>query len=91
MVSQQDLVFTHGDYCAPNVLVGPAPSHPVTGVVDWGYAGVADHWRDIVKALWSIEFNFGADKGWKEEWLTAYGIEEDSQKLEFYDRLTAFL
>ena len=45
MVSQDsDLVFTHGDYCAPNILVGAAPLHTVTGVVDWGYAGVADRW-----------------------------------------------
>eukprot|EP01043_Picozoa_sp_COSAG02_P053847 COSAG02_NODE_6006_length_3880_cov_2.898440_2_plen_317_part_00 len=84
-----DLVFTHGDYCAPNVLVGNAPLHPVTGVVDWGYAGVADRWRDIVKALWSIGFNFGEE--WKQEWLHTYGVEYNNQKAEFYDRLTAFL
>lgn len=85
----EDLVFTHGDYCAPNVLVGDGPMHPVTGIVDWGYAGVGDRWRDIVKALWSVEFNFGA--GWKEEWMSSYGVEDNAEKAEFYDRLTAFL
>ena len=85
----EDLVFTHGDYCAPNVLVGDEPMHPVTGIVDWGYAGVADRWRDIVKAVWSVEFNFGT--GWKEEWMSSYGVEDNVEKAEFYDRLTAFL
>jgi hypothetical protein len=42
-----------------------------------------------VKALWSVEYNFG--EGWKEEWLCSYGVEDNCQKAAFYDRLTAFL
>ncbi len=34
----EDLVFTHGDYCTPNVLIDP-DSLTLTGLIDWGRAG----------------------------------------------------
>ena len=82
-----DLVFTHGDYCSPNVLHGE--SLEVTGVVDWGYAGVADRWRDLVKAQWSVGYNYGEE--WGQRWLEWYGAERDEKKATYYDDITNFL
>ena len=33
---EEDLVFTHGDYCLPNVIID---GEEVAGFVDWGRAG----------------------------------------------------
>ena len=102
-----DLVFTHGDYCAPNVLLqlpaplaqpdGAEPGVPdeptLTGVVDWGYAGVADRWRDLVKARWSVGFNYGEE--WDARWLDWYGLRPEEVdaaqgKAAFYNSLAEF-
>jgi aminoglycoside phosphotransferase len=35
------LVFAHGDYCLPNVLIDP-DRMVITGYIDWGSAGISD-------------------------------------------------
>jgi len=40
-------VFTHGDYCLPNVLIEDKSNY---GLVDWSQAGTGDIYRDIL--LW---------------------------------------
>ena len=54
----ENRVFTHGDYCLPNVLLDPA-SLQVTGFVDWGRAGIADRYQDLGIAARSIRRNLG--------------------------------
>ena len=84
----EDLVFTHGDYCTPNVLVDP-DALSVTGFIDWGRAGIADRYQDLALAARSIEYNFGA--GWIESFFAAYGISEiDHTKVRFYRLLDEF-
>ncbi len=40
-----DVVFTHGYYCFPNLLLdGPE----ISGIVDWGIAGISDINRDLM-------------------------------------------
>jgi aminoglycoside phosphotransferase len=43
-----------------------------SGFVDLGSAGLGDPRNDLVLALWSLEFNYGA--GWGETLLQAYGV-----------------
>lgn len=78
----EDLVFAHGDYCMPNVLVRP-DDVTLGGFVDWGAAGVADRYLDLALAARSITYNWGAQ--WVAPFLAAYGIDTpDEAKIAFY-------
>ncbi len=82
----EDLVFTHGDYCLPNVMIdGP----DVAGFIDLSRAGVADRYKDIALAVRSLERNVGP--GVSQAFLTAYGITSpDAGKVEYYKLLDEF-
>jgi aminoglycoside phosphotransferase len=84
----EDLVFTHGDYCTPNVLIDP-DTMTLSGLIDWGRAGVADRYQDIALAARSIDYNFGAE--WIKPFYDAYGLSEvDGAKVAFYKLLDEF-
>lgn len=83
--SDEDLVFTHGDYCVPNVILKDGK---LNGFVDWGNAGVADRYQDIALLTRSICYNFGDE--WQEKALEIYGIEPDWKKIHFYRLLDEF-
>ncbi len=86
--ADEDLVFTHGDYCTPNVLIDPM-SMSVTGFIDWGRAGIADRYQDLALAARSIEYNFGIE--WVTPFFDAYGITQvDQAKVAFYKLLDEF-
>jgi kanamycin kinase/aminoglycoside 3'-phosphotransferase-2 len=81
----EDLVFTHGDLCLPNVILdGPR----VTGYVDVGRAGIADRWRDIALCTRSVAGNWGPE--WADAFIRAYGAGYDERALEFYRLLDEF-
>ncbi len=83
-----DLVFTHGDYCLPNVLID-VTTFAVTGFIDWGRAGIADRAQDLALAARSIAFNLGA--AWVAPFFMAYGLPEpDQARLAFYRLLDEF-
>jgi aminoglycoside phosphotransferase len=94
--AEEDLVFVHGDYCLPNILLsGPGPGGPrraalkVTGLVDWGRAGIADRYQDLALLLRSFDRNTGSrlpDLLAREYGLTAL----DEAKLSFYQLLDGF-
>lgn len=82
----EDLVFTHGDYCLPNVMVDRGE---VSGFVDWGRAGVADRYKDIALVVRSLERNTGEDLA--SAFVKAYGLSSpDTDKIEYYKLLDEF-
>jgi aminoglycoside 3'-phosphotransferase-2 len=81
----EDLVFTHGDYCLPNILLNPDTGQ-ITGYIDLGRAGIADRHQDIALCARSLAYNLS------EEWVPllfeTYGTEHiDSAKIEYYKLL----
>lgn len=80
----QDLVFTHGDYCLPNIFLDPA-AHHLTGCIDWGRGGVADRYQDLAIAARSIARNWGAQ--WVPAFFAHYGTAPDAAKIAYYQML----
>lgn len=84
--ADEDLVFTHGDYCLPNVMVDRGG---ISGFVDWGRAGVADRYKDIALVVRSLERNSGEDLALA--FFETYGLSGyDAEKIEYYKLLDEF-
>ncbi|NOV00094.1 APH(3') family aminoglycoside O-phosphotransferase [Paenibacillus planticolens] len=82
----EDLVFTHGDYCLPNIILRDGKVH---GFIDWGRAGVADRYQDLALAIRSIEYNFGNEH--VQTFIHAYGLTElDEAKVHYYQLMDEF-
>jgi aminoglycoside phosphotransferase len=81
----EDLVFTHGDFCLPNVVL---KNGRVNGFIDWGRAGIADRYQDIALLARSIKYNFGAE--WQPFLFETLKIKPDFEKIEFYTLLDEF-
>lgn len=83
---EEELVFTHGDYCLPNIILD---NGKFSGLIDWGRAGIADKYQDLALAVRSIAHNFGERH--VSAFLEAYGLHEaDKAKLEYYKLLDEF-
>ncbi len=86
MPDEEDLVFTHGDYCLPNVMFRDGK---LIGFIDLGYAGVGDRYLDFVAARGTIRRNLG--EAWIAPFFHAYGLEEpDREKMNAYQRVHDF-
>lgn len=84
--ADEDLVFTHGDYCLPNIMIN---QQQIAGFVDLHRAGIADRYKDIALAIRSIRSNIGA--GHEQTFFKEYGISEpDTEKIEYYMLLDEF-
>ncbi|MCE7743083.1 MAG: aminoglycoside 3'-phosphotransferase [Candidatus Heimdallarchaeota archaeon] len=81
-----DLVFSHGDYCLPNILIR---DEQLSGFIDWPYGGVNDRYFDLAAVAWSIGYNYGEE--WVESFFNEYGIKEiEWERIYFYQRLNEF-
>jgi aminoglycoside phosphotransferase len=83
-----DLVFVHGDYCLPNLLItmDEQGAPRVTSYVDWGRAGISDRYNDLAIGARSLRYNLGP--GWESLFFTAYGLSEpDQERLMWYEAL----
>lgn len=77
---EEDLVFTHGDYSLPNIIIDGGS---ISGYIDLGNCGVADRYYDLAVAEKSIIRNFG--KEYVELFFVHYGINDiDYEKIRFY-------
>lgn len=52
---EEELVFSHGDFCLPNIFF---LGEKISGYIDLGKAGIADKWQDIALCYRSLLHNF---------------------------------
>jgi aminoglycoside phosphotransferase len=78
---QEDLVFTHGDYCVPNILID---NSKLSGFIDFGRAGIADRYQDLALAVRTIRYNFQEQK-YVDLFFKYYGLDNvDKYKIDYY-------
>lgn len=58
----EERVFSHGDFCMPNLFF---EGIALSGVIDLGRAGIADRWQDIALCVRSLGHNFAGRYGGK--------------------------
>lgn len=88
-----ELVFSHGDYCLPNVFINGSD---VCGFLDMGSGGISSKWRDITMCLWSMDYNFRELSGVSEQdmktleeiFFAELGIERNEKMIEYYNALS---
>ena len=81
-------VFSHGDYCLPNVFL---ENGQIKGFIDLDRAGVGDKWNDIALCYRSLKHNFDGTYGGKvyEDFnpdllFEKLGIEPEWDKISYY-------
>lgn len=85
----EDLVFSHGDYCLPNVFIRDKKT---VGFLDLGKAGIADRWQDIALCVRSLKYNicdlcgipYEQYLSLKNKLYDLIGVKEDKEKLRYY-------
>lgn len=85
---KEELVFSHGDYCLPNVLFKDGR---VCGFLDLGGCGIADKYQDIALCYRSLIHNYSGKYGGKvygnfdaDLLFQELGIEPDWEKIKYY-------
>ena len=84
---EEKLVFTHGDYCLPNILVHEGD---LGGVIDWDCGGLAHPYVDFVMCSWSLSYNYGAEEAreiWFPLFLEEYGVTIDREIFRLYEEI----
>ena len=56
----EETVFSHGDYCLPNIII---KDDNVNGVIDLGRSGIADKYQDIALCYRSLQHNYNGKYG----------------------------
>lgn len=88
----EEPVFSHGDYCLPNLFVKDGE---VSGFIDLGRSGVADRYQDIALCYRSLAHNYSGKYGGRaysesnpdfrpESLFEALGMEPDWEKIRYY-------
>ncbi|MEO1450959.1 MAG: phosphotransferase [Bacteroidota bacterium] len=72
-----DPVWSHGDFCLPNILIA---NGSLSGLIDLAHAGVHDRYHDLYWAEWSLQYNnLAAAIPYLWE---SYGIPRDPEKMD---------
>ena len=81
-------VLSHGDLCLPNILIDHGR---ISGLIDLGYTGIGDKWRDIALCYRSLRWNAEGAFGGRiypdtraERLFEALGIAPDPEKIRYY-------
>jgi kanamycin kinase/aminoglycoside 3'-phosphotransferase-3 len=85
----EDAVFSHGDFCLPNIFVSGSET---TGFLDWGNGGAAARWQDIALCVRSLRLNSIEFGGYGENEYAGYvslffrelGIEPDNDRIRYF-------
>ncbi|WP_105615800.1 APH(3') family aminoglycoside O-phosphotransferase [Vallitalea okinawensis] len=77
---KEDLVFSHGDYCLPNVFIH---NEQMVGLIDVGNSGIADKWQDIALCVRSLEHNL-CSREYTDLLFKYLNIEPDLEKIRYY-------
>ena len=82
----EDVCFTHGDYCLPNIFIDGAK---VTGFIDLGRGGLAGRWQDIALCVRSLRYNLGdIEQGEKDGYVDllfrCLGMDPNWDKINYY-------
>ena len=84
----EELVFSHGDYCLPNIF---SEDGEVSGFIDLGRSGIADKYQDIALCYRSLKHNFDGRYGRKKNFelnlellFEELDIEKDLEKIKYY-------
>lgn len=78
---EEELVFSHGDYCHPNIFIN---NSEISGLIDLGRAGIADRWQDIALCVRSIEHNFGKNSIYVKQLFDEIQLEMNLEKTRYY-------
>jgi kanamycin kinase/aminoglycoside 3'-phosphotransferase-3 len=85
---KEELVFSHGDFCLPNIFIA---NGKISGYIDLGRTGIADKWQDIALCYRSLLHNFaGKYTGKRYQGFSAdmlfekIGIMPDWDKIRYY-------
>lgn len=81
-------VYTHGDYCLPNIIIN---INNESGVIDWGQAGIGDKYRDFAAMETSLKKN--NREGHIALFYELYGIDSakiNREKINYYHMMDQF-
>ena len=88
---EEEPVFSHGDFCLPNLLVGEGG---ISGYLDWGRGGVSDRYQDLSLCCRSLRYNRkeqGGPEFSPQRLFFALGLTPDWEKLRYYQLLDELL
>ncbi len=84
---EEELVFSHGDLCLPNIFFRDGK---LRCLIDLGNAGVRDKWQDLALCYRSLKHNANGSYGkvypgiYEADLFKLLGIEPDQEKLRYY-------
>lgn len=76
---EEDLVFSHGDFCLPNIFFN---NGRLSGLIDLGRSGICDRYNDIAICYRTISHNINNE--YANKFLELLGIEIDFEKIKYF-------